>query len=220
VLLLIQTWCPLARCFQQEEIGFYHGPAPSGPSVTNKATVNRAVTFICGPQGDPPRYKTSKTPAGMLSSPSSDSYLALTMPSLPSSPAKHTLNSAGRFSSVGKPPVKQLCDDMDNEMRRSFLGPMPVQQFFQKFLPGEAPPNKVKASLSRFAAVAEAKNETEMYDKFVRCPFHPVYFSFSVVFLWLGRRCESMRWHNQSIQLVEESGPRIRRGVQARHRFL
>ena len=190
MLLLIQTWCALALCLRWKEIGFNHGPVPFGSSVTDKDTVNRAVTLICGPQGDPPYYKTSKTPAGVLSSPSSDSYLALIMSPPNSSPAKHTRNSAGRFSAVAEPPAKQLCDDMDNEMRHYFLGPMPVELFFRKFLPIDTPSKKVRASWPGFEAVANVKRETAMYDKFVRDFLYPVYFSFPIIFLALGQHRE------------------------------
>ena len=199
----------------------HHGPVPPGPSATNKVTANRTVTLICGPQGNPPHYKTSKTPAGVLSSPSSDSYFALTMPSFPSSPARHTRNSAGRFSAIENPPAKQLCDDMDNEMRYNFLGPMPVEQFFQKFLPlDETPPSKVRVTWPGFEAVAKAKKETAMYDKFVRRLFQPVYFSFPIVSLSLGRHCEFILSQHQSIQLIKRPGHRTRCEVQARYRFL
>ena len=106
------------------------------------------------------------------------------MSSLLSSPAKHTQNSAGRFSAIENPPVKQLCDDMDNEMRRHFLGPMPVQTFFKKFLPIEkAPSNKVKESWPGFEAVADLnERETAKYKKFVRRFLQPAYFSFPIVF--------------------------------------
>ena len=142
------------------------------------------------------------------------------MPSLPSSPVKHTRNSAGRFSAVEKPPVKQLCDDMDNEMRRYFLGPMPVELFFRKFLPAQPLSKKAKASLPGFEATANAKKETAMYKRFVRRFIYPVYFLFPIVFFSLGRHCEFILFQHQSIQLIKGSGHRIRRKVQAGHRLL
>ena len=187
VLLLIQTRYPLAPCLRWEEIGFYHGPVPPGPSATSDATVNRAVTLICGPQGDPTHYKTSKTPTGMHSSPSSDFCLVLTMSSLLSSPAKHTRNSAGTFSAVGNPPVRKLCEDMDNEMRHDFVGPMPVKLFFQKFLPAQPLSKKDKASLPGFEDVAKRGKETVMYGKLVRRFPHSIYFPFPILFLVRSR---------------------------------
>ena len=57
------------------------------------------------------------------------------MLSILSTPAKRTRNNAGRFSATGEPPAPELCREMDDEMRLSFVGPMPVKEFFQTFLP-------------------------------------------------------------------------------------
>ena len=112
------------------------------------------------------------------------------MPSIDSSPAKHTCNSAGRFSAIGEPPAKQLCDDMDNEMRRHFLGPMPVELFFRKFLPINTPSKKVRASWPGFEDVANVKKETAMYDEFVRRFHHSIYSSFPIICLSSGQHRE------------------------------
>jgi len=139
-----------------------------------------------------------------------------------SSPAKHSRNSAGRFSAIDKPPVKQLCDDMDNEMRRCFLGPMPIKEFFRKFLPTgtEKLSEEDRAALPGFEAMAKCKKENEMYDKFVRLFYYPVYSSLLIVVLSLGRHHKFILLRDHCIQLIKGSGYRIRREVQARHRFL
>lgn len=142
------------------------------------------------------------------------------MSSILSSPAKHTRNSAGKFSAIEKPPIKQLCDDMDNEMRRCFVGPMPVKEFFRKFLPTQELSDKDRAALPGFEAIAKTKKENEMYDIFVRCSHRPVCSTPPIIVLLLGLHYKLVLSQDQSVQLVKGSRHRIRREVQARHRFL
>ena len=98
--------------------------------------------------------------------------LALIMSQILSSPPKRTYNSAGRFSATGEPPAPQLCREMDNEMWSSFVGPMPVKQFFQTFLPTPIKiPKSEKDRWVGFEKVATVGLENQMYDEFVRsCP--------------------------------------------------
>ena len=172
---------------------------------------HRATCFI---------YKADKISRGVQPSPSSDFYLALTMSLILSSPAKHTRNSAGRYSATDKPPIKKLCDDMDDEMRRCFLGPMPIKEFFRKFLPiRKKPSGEEKAALPGFESIAEVKKENEMYDKFVRCFHRPVCFTSLIVARLLGRHYRLL-FQYQGGKLVKGSRDRIRRELQAGHRFL
>ena len=92
--------------------------------------------------------------------------------SILSSPARCTRNSIGRFSATGEPPAPELCQEMDNEMRKSFIGPMPVKDFFQKFLPTPLKLSKAeKDKLVGFKKMSACRSEAKMYGKFVRFPF-------------------------------------------------
>ena len=99
-------------------------------------------------------------------------HLALIMSRILSSPVKRTYNSAGRFSATGEPPAPQLCREMDNEMWSSFVGPMPVKQFFQTFLPTPVKfPKSERDGLAGFESMSAAGSENRMYDEFVcSCP--------------------------------------------------
>jgi len=67
-------------------------------------------------------------------------------------------------------------------MQCYFLGPMPVEEFFRKFLPTQKLSEEDRAALPGFEAVAKAKRETAMYNEFV-CHFpRPVYFSSQLFF--------------------------------------
>jgi len=88
------------------------------------------------------------------------------MSTILSTPAKRTRNSAGRFSATGEPPALELCREMDDEMRLSFIGPMPVKQFFQEFLP--TPPKKGKST--GFEKISIFGLENQMYNEFARPP--------------------------------------------------
>ena len=108
---------------------------------------------------------------------------------------------------------------MDDEMRRYFLGPMPVKEFFRKFLPIRKLSEEDRATLPGFEAIENAKKNA-MYDEFVRCFLHPIYFSFPIVTLSSGRHRKFLLSQHQSVQLSRGSEHRIRPEVQARHRFL
>jgi len=95
---------------------------------------------------------------------------------------------------------------MDDEIQRYCLGPMPVKEFFRKFLPTQKLSEEDRAALPGFEAVANVKRETAMYNKFVRRFLHPVYFSFPIVFLSLGPHREFILSQNQSVQLIEGAG--------------
>ena len=91
------------------------------------------------------------------------------MERLPSSPVKRTLNSASRYAAVGEPPALQLYKEMDDEMRLSFVGPMPVELFFETFLPISTKISNVKRNgLMGFEEMNSAGLENQMYDEFVR----------------------------------------------------
>ena len=99
----------------------------------------------------------------------SAAHLTLIMSRMLSSPAKHTYNSAGRFSATGEPPAPQLCRGMDDEMRSSFVGPMPVKRFFQTFLPTPLKFSKSERDgLVGFESMSATGSENQMYDGFVR----------------------------------------------------
>jgi len=90
------------------------------------------------------------------------------MLSILSSPAKRARNDAGRFPAAGEPPAPELCREMDGEMRLSFVGPMPVKQFFQTFLPTPLTfPKAEKDKLTGFEKLSAAELGNQMYDKFV-----------------------------------------------------
>ena len=73
------------------------------------------------------------------------------------------------FSATGEPPAPRLCRDMDDEMRPSFVGPMPVKQFFQTFLPTPLKFSKAeKDKLVGFENMSACGSETQMYDELVR----------------------------------------------------
>ena len=101
------------------------------------------------------------------------------MSSILSSPAKPTRNSVGRFSTTGEPPAPQLCREMDDEMRLFFVGPMPVKQFFQTFLPAPLKFSKAeKDKLAGFEKMSAAGPETQIHGEFVRF--------FSIILFVLG----------------------------------
>ena len=65
-------------------------------------------------------------------------------------------------------PLNKLCNNMDLEMRRSFVGPMPVEEFLDNFLPVQLPVVRWNKLLG-FGAVAKFRLESQMYNAFV-CP--------------------------------------------------
>jgi len=92
------------------------------------------------------------------------------MSKLQSTPAKHTRNNSSRFASTAEEPDK-LKDDMDSEMVKHFVGPMPVEKFFEDFLPVQLPAGK---RLPGFEEMATCAVENQMYESFVRLFFVPL----------------------------------------------
>lgn len=90
------------------------------------------------------------------------------MSTLLSTPAKNTLNSATKFAAT-TPERSELSKNMDSEMRKHFVGPMPIRKFFDSFLPVQLS-TKRRKRLQSFEAMAELRLESEMYNEFVR-PF-------------------------------------------------
>jgi len=62
--------------------------------------------------------------------------------------------------------LNELRDNMDSEMRKYFVGPMPVKEFLDNFLPVE-PPERVRDELPGFGKMV-SKSESKMYNIFVR----------------------------------------------------
>jgi len=92
-------------------------------------------------------------------------------------------------------------------MQCHFLGPIPVKEFFRKFLPAQKLSEEDRAALPgfEFEAMADAK-EHSMYEGLVRHFPHPVYFSFPIVVVPLGQHCEFILFQHQSIQLSKGFG--------------
>ena len=135
--------------------------------LQTKATARHTFT-------KPPTYRIKcKIPEGVYSPPPFCFYLALTMSTLQSSPTKHTQNSGRKYDAVGPPSAKKLYNDLDEEMRRHFVGPVPVEVFFQTILPPYQLSQEEEAALQGYEGTANARGEREeeMYDRFVR-PFH------------------------------------------------
>jgi hypothetical protein len=51
-------------------------------------------------------------------------------------PRKHTNNSTTKLAATHQP-LNDLHRNVDSETRRDFVGPMPVEDFFNEFLPVE-----------------------------------------------------------------------------------
>ena len=94
------------------------------------------------------------------------------MSTLLSTPVKNTRNSATKFAATTQP-LNELCDNMDSEMRKCFVGPMPVRDFFETFLPVQPPPARWGQSPG-FGVMAGLRLESQMYNAFVRS-FSPSY---------------------------------------------
>jgi len=58
-------------------------------------------------------------------------------------------------------------------MRECFVGPMPVKEFFENFLPVQLPPAR-RRRLQGFETMAGLEPEIQMYNTFVR-PFHAIF---------------------------------------------
>lgn len=64
---------------------------------------------------------------------------------------------------------------MGGETRLSFVGPIPVKQFFRKFLPTPLSFRKQKRDqLVGFETMSAAGPESQMYDEFVRSLLPPI----------------------------------------------
>ena len=85
---------------------------------------------------------------------------------------KNTRNSTRKFSTSTQL-LNEFCDNMDSEMRECFVGPMPVKEFFENFLPVQLPPAR-RRRLRGFEAMAGLESEIQMYNAFVR-PFHAIF---------------------------------------------
>ena len=120
------------------------------------------VVFVVKPPGCP-LYKTkARTQGGMHSLP---------LPSLwaHSKSRQHTLPSPPHACKEHAATITLLAevrDKMDSEMRKCFVGPMPVKEFLEKFLP-VTPPTTPKSKSSGFEAMPESGIEGQMYDEFV-----------------------------------------------------
>lgn len=98
-----------------------------------------------------------------------------------STPVKNTCNSATKFAATIRPLTEQ-CDNMDSEMRKHFVGPMPVRQFLDEFLPVQIPPER-RDRLPSFEAMTGVRLESQMYNTFVR-PFCRSPGSVSLIIPW------------------------------------
>ena len=62
---------------------------------------------------------------------------------------------------------RNLLPNMDSEMGKCFVGPMPIKEFLDKFLP-VYPPTGRQGQLPGFGVMGGLKLESQMYDAFVR----------------------------------------------------
>ena len=85
-----------------------------------------------------------------------------------STPVKNTRNSATKFAATTQP-LNELCNNMDSEMRKYFVGPMPVKDFLENFLPIQLPSAR-QGQLPEFGVMAGLRLESQMYNTFV-CSF-------------------------------------------------
>ena len=84
-------------------------------------------------------------------------------------------------------------------MECDFLGPMPVKEFFRKFLPTKKLSEEDRTALPGFVAIANTEGNT-WFDEFVRHSLQPVYFSFPIfsprqVFT-VNSYCSNIKAHN------------------------
>ena len=95
-------------------------------------------------------------------------------------------------------------------MRRCFIGPMPVEDFFQEFLPTqEGLSEEGRAGLLGFEAIAKTKKEKEKYGKFVHFFHCPVSLGSLIVIPLLGLHYKLILSQDQSGQLVDGFRDRI-----------
>ena len=62
---------------------------------------------------------------------------------------------------------RNLLPNMDSEMGKCFVGPMPIKEFLDKFLPVQIPAGR-RGQLPGFGVMGGLKLESQMYDTFVR----------------------------------------------------
>ena len=86
-----------------------------------------------------------------------------------STPVKNTRNSSTKFAATTQP-LNTLCNNMDAEMRKCFVGPMPVKDFLETFLPVQLPSLR-RGKLPEFTEMAGLRLESQMYSAFVRSFF-------------------------------------------------
>ena len=90
-----------------------------------------------------------------------------------STPVKRNANGSDKFAAAPTP-LNKRHEQIDSEMRKRFVGPVPVKQFLKDFLPVPSLNKKKYKTLPAFSMVTKAKTEAQMYDAFVRSPFvHP-----------------------------------------------
>ena len=116
-----------------------------------------------------------------------------------STPAKNTRNSATKFAATTQP-LNELCDNMDSEMRKCFVGPMPIKEFLDKFLPVQIPVAR-QGKLPGFEVMAGLRLESQMYDTFVRSFSSASGFE-SLILLCLVRDCKFDLHQDQSVQHI------------------
>jgi len=90
-----------------------------------------------------------------------------------STPIKNAHNSFTESAAIPQPP-NELCNNMDAEMRKCFVGPMPVKDFFEDFLPVQLPPSRQDRLLG-FGVMTGLRLESQMYGAFVRSFLPPSY---------------------------------------------
>ena len=83
-------------------------------------------------------------------------------------PVKDTRNGSTKFVATTQPP-NELCNNMDSEMRKCFVGPMPVRDFLKNFLFAQLPPAR-QCRLPEFGVMVGLRLESQMYNAFV-CSF-------------------------------------------------
>ena len=139
--------CYLAR-YQHQSSSFAHDSLLFGPFHCPLTAQKARLLKVCVPR--PP------LPLGVFTD----------MPILPSStPVKNTRNSSTKYS-ANIQPLKGLHKDMDTEMRKHFVGPMPVRKFLDDFLPVQFPTNPPRV-LRGFSSMTNSGSEKEMYNAFV-----------------------------------------------------
>ena len=78
---------------------------------------------------------------------------------------RNTRNSATKFAATTQL-LNELHNNMDSEMRKNFVGPIPIRKFLDDFLPVQLPSGHL-TQLADFKAMGRIKSEKRMYHKFV-----------------------------------------------------